>query len=72
MAVGVAIGVPAALIAGRLASSQTSGLLFGFSATDPATIGVALLLLGSVAAAAGYVPARRSSRVDPMVALRNE
>jgi predicted permease len=72
VAVGVAIGIPAALVVGRLASSQISGLLFGLRATDPTTIGVAVVLLGSVAAAAGYVPARRASRVDPMVALRSE
>ena len=72
VAAGVAIGIPAALAVGRLASSQISGLLFGLRATDPTTIGVAVVLLGSVAAAAGYVPARRASRVDPMVALRNE
>jgi putative ABC transport system permease protein len=72
VAAGVAAGVPAALVVGRLASSQISGLLFGLGATDPATIGVAVLLLGCVAAAAGYIPARRAARVDPMVALRTE
>ena len=72
VAAGVAIGVPAALAAGRVASSQISGLLFGLRATDPVTIAFAAVLLGLVAAAAAYVPARRASRVDPMVALRNE
>ena len=69
---GIAIGVPAALAGARLASSQISGLLFGLEATDPLTIAFATLLLASVAMIAGYLPARRASRVDPMVALRNE
>ena len=69
---GLAIGVPAALIAGRLASSQLSGLLFGLSTTDPVTLtGAALLLIG-VAAVAAYLPAVRAARVDPMMALRND
>lgn len=72
VAAGVVTGIPAALVVGRLASSQISGLLFGLRATDPATIGAAVVLLACVAAAAGYIPARRASRVDPMVALRNE
>jgi len=69
---GVAIGVPAAVAAGRLASSEISGLLFGLKITDPATIAAAAALLVLVAAMAAYLPARRASRVDPMVALRNE
>ena len=69
---GVAIGVPAAIVAVRLASSQIAGLLYGLKPTDPFTVVAATVLLVSVAAAAGYLPARRASRVDPMVALRNE
>jgi predicted permease len=69
---GIAIGVPAALAGARVASSQVSGLLYGLEATDPLTIAEATLLLASVAMIAGYLPARRASRVDPMVALRNE
>jgi predicted permease len=69
---GVAIGVPVALGLARLTSSQVSGLLFGLKATDPLTIAVAAVTLMVVAAIAGYLPARRASRVDPMVALRNE
>jgi len=46
------------------------GLLFQVSATDPATyIGIALLFI-AVALAAGYIPARRACRIDPMAALR--
>ena len=69
---GVAIGVPAALGVARIASNQIAGLLFGLRATDPVTIAGAGILLALVAAAAAYIPARRASMVDPMVALRNE
>ena len=72
VAAGVIIGIPAALVLGRVASNRISGLLFGLQATDPVTIAAATLLLALIAAGAGYVPARRASRVDPMVALRNE
>jgi ABC-type antimicrobial peptide transport system permease subunit len=69
---GVALGVPVALGVTRLAGSQISGLLFGVKAADPATIATAALLLSLVAAIAAFLPARRASRVDPMVALRND
>jgi predicted permease len=69
---GVLIGVPAALVLGRVASNRISGLLFGLQSTDPLTIAGATLLLAVIAAGAGYLPARRASRVDPMVALRTE
>jgi predicted permease len=72
VALGLAIGVPAALLAGRVAANRIAGLLFGLQATDPLTIAAAATLLALVAAGAGYVPARRASRVDPMVALRTE
>ncbi len=70
--IGLAIGVPGAYIVGRLASSQVSGLLFGLSATDPATLTASALALTIVAAVAAYLPAMRAARVDPIVALRTE
>src|SRR6476659_3271301 len=72
VAIGIAVGLPAALGAARAASSQIAGLLFGLAATDPLTIAAAACSLFVVATLAAYLPARRASRVDPMVALRAE
>jgi predicted permease len=69
---GLAIGIPAALAVARVASSQISDLLYGLKVTDTTTIVLAAALLAAVAAFAGFLPARRASRVDPMVALRYE
>jgi putative ABC transport system permease protein len=67
-AVGVAIGVAAALVLTRLMNA----LLFGVGASDPLTyLGIATLL-AMVAVAACWMPARRAAQVDPLVALRNE
>jgi predicted permease len=66
--VGMAIGLGAALAAMRLIST----LLFGLSPDDPVTIAAAALLMIVTAALAGYLPARRAARVDPMAALRCE
>jgi predicted permease len=67
-AIGVVIGLPAAWCATRSISS----MLYGLKSTDPLTIIAATFLMAALAALAGYLPARRASRVDPMVALRYE
>jgi hypothetical protein len=69
---GIAVGLPAALAAVRLAAGAVSGLLFGSQATDPVTIGGAAAALAAVATFAAYWPARRVSRADPNVVLRSE
>jgi ABC-type antimicrobial peptide transport system permease subunit len=67
-AIGLAVGLIAAVVATRLVAS----MLFEVKASDPATyIGVAVLL-GVVSLAASYIPARRAARVDPASALRQE
>jgi predicted permease len=66
--IGMIIGLGAALAATRWVKS----LLFGLQPHDPLTIGLAVFVLLAVAAFAGYLPARRASRVDPMVALRHD
>jgi predicted permease len=65
---GLVVGLIGAVVATRFLSS----LLYGIAPRDPATLGTAAVVLGLVALAACYVPARRAMRVDPMVALRHE
>jgi ABC-type antimicrobial peptide transport system permease subunit len=67
-AVGLAISVPAALIVSRLVKS----FLFETQPNDPRTLALAAVVLFSAAILAGYAPARRASRIDPLAALRQE
>ncbi len=68
LGVGVIFGVPATMAATRLVGAQ----LFGLTPSDPATFVTAILAISTVALLAAYFPARRATRVDPMVALRDE
>jgi putative ABC transport system permease protein len=67
-AAGIALGLTGAAFATRF----LAGLLYGIGPGDPLTLGGAAAMLGAVALAACYIPARRAMRVDPMVALRHE
>ena len=69
---GLAVGIPAAWIAGRFASRQLAGLLFQTVPSDAMTMIGASVVLVLVAMCAGLVPAHRASRIDPVVALRVE
>jgi len=68
VAIGVVAGVTASLVLTRVVQSQ----LFGLTPHDPLTLGLATAALALVACAAGYIPAFRASRLDPMAALRYE
>jgi predicted permease len=65
---GLLIGIPVALLAGRLLSSQ----LYGVSTYDPVSLAAAALVLALFAAVAGFIPARRAASIEPMKALRTE
>jgi predicted permease len=66
--IGVVFGIPGILMSMRFVKAE----LFGVTPGDPATIAFPVLILLGIAAAAGYLPVRRASRVDPMMALRYE
>jgi predicted permease len=67
-AVGLAIGVPTALGTSKFVES----FLFGLQHNDPRSLAMAIAILLSASLVAGYFPARKASRIDPMVALRHE
>jgi ABC-type antimicrobial peptide transport system permease subunit len=66
--IGLALGIPAAIGAGYLIASH----LFGVRPWDPMVLSLAALLLGVAALIAAAIPARRATRVEPMIALRYE
>ena len=68
VAIGIALGVPVALITSRAFSS----MLFGLTSTEPAAIAAVVLILTTVAMAASYFPARRATKVNPIITLRQE
>jgi predicted permease len=68
VSVGVVLGLVATLAAGRLVSS----VLFGLAPSDAVTMAAAAMVMIAVSALAGFLPARRAARVDPLVALRAE
>jgi putative ABC transport system permease protein len=65
---GIAVGLPAALASSRLIKS----MLYELGTADPITIAAAIFTIGVIAAIASFLPARRASRIDPLVALRYE
>jgi predicted permease len=68
LAIGLAVGIPAAVAAGRYISAQ----LYGIQPNDPVIAISTTVLLAVVSAAAGLIPAHRASRIDPILALRHE
>jgi ABC-type antimicrobial peptide transport system permease subunit len=66
-----ALGLVLGMVASRTLSSTLGSLLFGVTSGDPVTYAGAGALLVGVAAVAGYIPAWRASRIDPVVALRS-
>jgi len=68
IAIGIVVGAGLTLAGGKAATS----LLYGLAARDPVTLAAAGVLLTAIGFAASFVPARKATRVDPMVALRHE
>jgi predicted permease len=68
LTIGIVIGIPGAFLVGRLLKNT----LFNLPPGDPITGGISIAILGTVAAAATWLPASRAARIDPMTALREE
>ena len=68
LAIGLAVGIPSAMALGGYVGSQ----LYGIQPHDPMIAGWTVVLLTIVSAAAGFIPAARASRIDPILALRTE
>jgi len=68
LGIGIVLGVPATMAATRMVGAQ----LFGLTPSDPPTFIAAIVAISTVALLAAYFPARRATRVDPIVALRDE
>lgn len=68
VALGLAIGIPIALLGGRVMADQ----LFGVKPYDPVSMAIAVVVLSAAAALAGFLPARRAASIEPMKALRTE
>jgi predicted permease len=68
LAIGLAVGIPSAMLLGRYVASQ----LYGLQPHDPVIAGSTVVLLTIVSTAAGFIPAQRASRIDPILALRYE
>ena len=66
--IGIAAGIPLSFVGSRMLSS----FLFGLKGTDPVSLVMVIALLGIVGVIAGFIPARRATKVDPMIALRYE
>jgi ABC-type antimicrobial peptide transport system permease subunit len=66
--IGLALGIPAALLAGHLMASQ----LYGVVSYDPISLSAATFVLVLCAVVAGFIPARRAASIEPMQALRTE
>jgi ABC-type antimicrobial peptide transport system permease subunit len=66
--IGMAIGIPVALAGGRLLTTQ----LYQIGPSDPLAVSLGIAALSVAALLAGYMPARRAARIDPLVALRHE
>ena len=68
LAIGLAVGIPAAMALGQFVAAQ----LYGIQPRDPVIAVSTVILLTIVSALAGFIPAHRASRIDPILALRHE